>query len=294
MKIAVFGGSGFLGSHVADILSSSGHEVIIFDLLKSKFLKKNQKFIQGNILNFDDIKKSMPGVECVFNFIAISNLNKSITDPIPTINVNLLGCVNLLTVCKDFKVKKYVHASTIYVGGDYGGFYKCSKHAAEEYIKEFYKIFGLKFCILRYGTLYGSRSNADNGVYLMIKDIIKKKKIIYNGNEESQREYINVVDAAKASIKALEKLFENKTVIITGRETTKVTDLLNIIKETLKIKSKIIFKKKDFLKNNTHYTRTPYNIQSDEYIMKYNSNFNIDLGQGIKKLILEIKSQKNE
>ena len=176
MKIAVFGGSGFLGSHVADILSSSGHEVIIFDLLKSKFLKKNQKFIQGNILNVDDIKKSMTGVECVFNFIAISNLNKSITDPIPTINVNLLGCVNLLTVCKDFKVKKYVHASTIYVGGDYGGFYKCSKHAAEEYIKEFYKIFGLKFCILRYGTLYGSRSNADNGVYLMIKDIIKKKK----------------------------------------------------------------------------------------------------------------------
>ena len=294
MKIAVFGGSGFLGSHVADMLSDSGHEVIIFDLLKSNFLKKKQKFIQGNILNTNDVKKSLSGVSCVFNFIALSNLNKSITDPIPTININLLGTVNLLMLCKAFNIKKYVHASTVYVGGDYGGFYKCSKQASEEYIKEFYKIFGLKYCILRYGTLYGSRSNIDNGIHLMIKDIIKRKKIIYNGNIESQREYIHVEDAAKASIKALEKLFENKTIIISGRETTKVSDLLNIIKETLKIKGKIVFKRKDYLKYKTHYTRTPYSIESEENIMKYNSNFNIDLGQGIKKLILDIKKQDHE
>ena len=48
MKILVTGGSGFLGSHVADELTNNGHKVIIYDLLKSKWLKKNQKFL--NIL----------------------------------------------------------------------------------------------------------------------------------------------------------------------------------------------------------------------------------------------------
>ena len=49
MKILVTGGSGFLGSHVADELTKYGHKVTIYDLLKSKWIKKNQKFIKGNI-----------------------------------------------------------------------------------------------------------------------------------------------------------------------------------------------------------------------------------------------------
>ena len=50
-KITVLGGSGFLGSHVADFLSSKGYHVKIFDLKKSKKIKKGQKMYKGNILN---------------------------------------------------------------------------------------------------------------------------------------------------------------------------------------------------------------------------------------------------
>ena len=46
MKFLIIGGSGFLGSHVADHLSSLGHKVLIFDNQKSKYLKINQKFVQ--------------------------------------------------------------------------------------------------------------------------------------------------------------------------------------------------------------------------------------------------------
>ena len=51
MKITVFGGSGFLGSHVADKLSTNEHKVTIFDKKKSKWIKSNQNFILGDILD---------------------------------------------------------------------------------------------------------------------------------------------------------------------------------------------------------------------------------------------------
>ena len=51
MKVIVFGGAGFLGSHTADALTEKGHEVTIFDKIKSPYSKKNQKMIVGNILD---------------------------------------------------------------------------------------------------------------------------------------------------------------------------------------------------------------------------------------------------
>ena len=48
-KVLVIGGSGFLGSHVADALSDRGFQVIIIDKKKSNWIKKNQKFVAGDI-----------------------------------------------------------------------------------------------------------------------------------------------------------------------------------------------------------------------------------------------------
>ena len=59
MKCLVTGGSGFLGSHVADELTKKGHTVIIFDLKKSKWLKLNQKMIVGNMLNYRQLNNAL-------------------------------------------------------------------------------------------------------------------------------------------------------------------------------------------------------------------------------------------
>ena len=54
MKILVIGGSGFLGSHVADKLTQAGHNVTIFDTKKSKLISKKQKMVVGDVLKIDD------------------------------------------------------------------------------------------------------------------------------------------------------------------------------------------------------------------------------------------------
>ena len=67
MKILVLGGSGFLGSHVSDILTKKGNEVRIFDTKKSKWIKKKQKMYIGNILNIKSLEKAIKGETLIIN-----------------------------------------------------------------------------------------------------------------------------------------------------------------------------------------------------------------------------------
>ena len=70
MKIVVLGGSGFLGSYVADELSKKGHRVIIFDKKKSKWIRADQEMYVSDILNYGDLENAIKGAEVVFNFVA--------------------------------------------------------------------------------------------------------------------------------------------------------------------------------------------------------------------------------
>jgi len=65
MKVVVFGGSGFLGSHVSDVLSDAGHEVVIYDRNPSDYLMENQKMIIGDILDEKQVKETVKGADYV-------------------------------------------------------------------------------------------------------------------------------------------------------------------------------------------------------------------------------------
>ncbi len=292
-NVLVLGGSGFIGSHVADALTDKGFKVTIVDRTKSKWIKKSQTFFKGDICNPQKFASIIKKSQYVFNFAAIADIAESNNNAEATVNINVLGLVKILKLCVKYKIKKYIHASTVYVSGEHGGFYKASKLSAESYVKEFYKLKKLKYCILRYGTLYGPRANSNNGMYALIEDALKKKKIIYSGNRESMRNYIHVIDAARVSVDSLNKKFECKTIIISGSENYKIDEVLKIISEITGIK-KIIYVKKNQIKKFTHYLKTPYSSEDEDdyYAMKYSDNLNVDLGQGIQRLVKELKKVK--
>jgi UDP-glucose 4-epimerase len=293
-NVLVLGGSGFLGSHVADALTEKGYKVTIVDKAKSKWIKKNQNFIKGDICQPEKFSSIIKKSHFIFNFAAIADITESNNNAENTVNINVLGLVKILNLCVKYKIKKYIHASTVYVSGDHGGFYKASKLSAESYVKEFYRLKKLKYCILRYGTLYGPRSNSNNGMYSLIKKALKKKKIIYSGNRESMRNYIHVIDAARVSVDSINKKFECKTIIISGSENYKIDEILRIISEITGIK-KITYVKKNEVKKFTHYLKTPYSSDEEEdyYAMKYSDNLNVDLGQGIQRLVKDLSKIKN-
>ena len=137
MKVTVLGGSGFLGSHVADELSKRGHKVIIFDKKKSKWIRSDQKMFIGNILNPNDLENVIKNTDVVFHFAALADLDQALKNPINTVKVNILGTVQVLELCRKHNVKRFIHASTIYVNSTDGGFYRSSKKAAEDYVEEY-------------------------------------------------------------------------------------------------------------------------------------------------------------
>lgn len=285
-KVVIFGGSGFLGSYVADELTRREYEVIIADGQPSKYLQNNQKFRKCNIMNFEEVKKIVSGVDIVYNFVAIANLDEAIHDPIKTINVNVMGHLNILEACKTTKnIQRIVYASSAYALSDEGSFYGISKQTSEKLTEEYYQRYGLKYTVIRYGSLYGERASHNNYIYNLLREAIDSGELHYKGDGEDLREYIHAADAAKLSVDILEdRQYENEHIILTGIEKLKRLDLLTMINEIMQNKLNIKQINSD---NMGHYKITPYSFHPT-VAKKLVANPYIDLGQGLLECIQEI------
>ena len=286
-KVCVVGGSGFLGSHVCDQLSEAGYEVVIYDQVASPWRREDQIMVVADILDESALDRAVQGCQTVYNFAAIADLDEAINKPVETVKVNVLGNTMVLEACRRHGVKRFVYASTVYVHSREGGFYRCSKHAAEQFVEEYQDRYGLDYTVLRYGSLYGPRSDHHNGLRRIVKNALDTGRVIYEGSPEAMREYIHVEDAARASVKALGNEFRNQHVVLTGQEPMRVVDLLKMLAEILGTSQEVEFIEGDYA---GHYIRTPYAYQA-RLGRKYTPPLHVDLGQGLLELIGEIKKE---
>jgi len=276
-KVVVFGGSGFLGSHVADYLTEVGFHVIIFDLKKSEYINSNQEMIVGDILNRDDVKKVVKGARFIYHFAAIADIKEAQDNPVDAVEVNILSTTYILDACKEFGVERFIYGSTIYVYSEHGSFYRSTKQASELIIENYQKIYNLNYTILRYGSLYGPRANHFNFINRVIIQALRDKQIVREGTGEELREYIHIADAARASVEILTEEFSNSNIMITGIKSLKIRDLLALIKEILNEKIEVKYTNKLL---ESHYNITPYTFKP-KVAKKYQLNSYHDLGQGI-------------
>ena len=281
-KVVVFGGSGFLGSYVAEELNERGYEVVIADIQKSKYVDRF-KFEKVDIMDIEKIKKIVKNVDFVYNFIAISNLDEAINKPIDTMSVNVMGNLNILEACKEANIKRFVYASSAYALSSNGSFYGISKQTSEKIIEEYQKRFGLNFTIIRYGSVYAERASHNNYIYNLIKKALKTGVLEYKGDGEDIREYIHAADAAKLSVDILEnEEYRNEHIILTGIEKLKRKELLVMINEILGNKLKIKNTESEYF---GHYKITPYSYQHPTPGRKLVANPYIDMGQGLLECI---------
>lgn len=287
--VTVIGGSGFIGSHVADQLSEAGYEVRIYDRVASPWVRPDQEMIVGDLLDSGQLQKAVAGAQVVFNFAALADLNQALDQPLKTVEVNILGNVRALEACRHNGVKRFVYASTVYVYSREGGFYRCSKQAAEHYVEEYQRAFGLDYTILRYGSLYGPRADPGNGLLRIVRQALESGVVRYQGSPDALREYIHVEDAAQASVVALGDEFRNQSVVLTGQEPMRVLDLLKMLAEILGRPDSVEFIPGE---QTGHYVRTPYAYQP-KLGRKYVPPMHVDLGQGLLQLIDEVRAELN-
>ncbi len=284
MKILILGGSGFIGSHVADELTNRGHKVTILDIKKSPYLKNKQKFIKGNICNLKSLQKNFKNNKIVFNFAGLADLDEAMTKPLEAAESNIVGLINILTACKKYKIKKFIHASSIYANSREGSFYAASKRCAEDFIEEFRKRYNLNYVILRFGSLYGSRANKNNGIRLIINNILKKKELKYSGSKKASRRYIHVQDASKACAEILNNKYQNTCINITGRKKITISKMFNRISRIFNVKKKVKYLNKT---NSGHYDSNP-----TKYKLRESKNFFIKYEKDFYKSFLELTKMK--
>lgn len=283
-SVVVFGGSGFLGSHIADELSNRGFKVYIFDRVVSPFKAENQEMIIGDILDRDAVREVIKKVDYVYHFAAIADIGESREKPVETAQFNIIGTMNILDACRGMNIKRFVYSSTIYVYSDHGSFYRSSKQACELFIENYQKEFSLPFTILRYGSLYGPRANHFNFIKNAIIEALTTKGITRKGDGKEIRDYINVLDAASSSVDVLDKSYINNYVMITGPQTMCVSELLNMICEILNNEIEINYLNEDFA---GHYQITPYSFKPKVALKVTPKNYH-DLGQGILECVYDI------
>jgi UDP-glucose 4-epimerase len=249
----IFGGNGFIGSHLAERLVEKGYSVTVFDRFKSGMgnisgIEDKIEVIFGDFLNTDDVGEALKGKDLLFHFISTTNPATSVENPIYDIESNIAGSVQLLQAAVKAGIQKVIFSSS---GGTIYGKtqdyptpesvplnpvnpYAISKLAIERYLQYFQQSFGLEYQSLRYSNPYGERQNpyAKQGVIPIFLNKIKngERPVIY-GDGSAIRDYIYVKDAIDATIAVLESKTHERVFNIGSGQETSLTQLIEILSE---------------------------------------------------------------
>ncbi len=241
-NIIVTGGSGFIGSNVVSALLEKKFKVIILDKKKPKI--KKIRFIYSDLSNLNSLKRITKNADCIYHFAGVSDINKVKFMPIKTVKDNVLITTNLLEAAKINKIKRFIFASSIYTHSSKGNLYTTSKLSAENIIKDYNKLFKMKYTILRYATVYGTNNRGADVISLFKERAKKNQDIHVHNNGKQTRDFIHAKDLASCTVKILNKKYINKTLIIGNQKKVKIIYLANLIKKLSNSKSKIIIDKK--------------------------------------------------
>ena len=117
MKCVIFGGAGFIGSHIADALVASGHDVRVFDHpnIKTRNLSSILSQIEvvgGDFFNEKDLAPALSGAEIVVHLVSSTIPSSSNENPAYDVQTNLIGTLRMLDLARDAGIRKVVFASS--------------------------------------------------------------------------------------------------------------------------------------------------------------------------------------
>ncbi|MBI4158715.1 NAD-dependent epimerase/dehydratase family protein [Candidatus Woesearchaeota archaeon] len=254
MDITIVGGSGFIGSHLADRLILDGHSVKIIDIAKP--YQKDIFYSNTNILDFERLKKEIKGSDVVYHLAAYPDVNNAFSAPLDFMNTNVNGTLNILEAARTNDVKRLIFASSVWVYSAADGenvsedteidplnanhFYALSKILSEAYIRKYYEFYKQEFTILRYGVTYGARAKPNGLVPNFVKKIINDENITIFGDGKNARSLVFINDLVEGNIAALNKIARNKTYNLDGVKPVNIVDFIKILEKIFNKKINVL------------------------------------------------------
>jgi NAD dependent epimerase/dehydratase len=263
MKILVTGASGFIGSHLAELLTFKGHKVRAFvhynslnswGWLESSKLKNEIEVISGDIRDYDSVNAAIKGCDSVFHLAALIGIPYSYVSPQAYIKTNIEGTYNVLQSSKEHKLQKVIITSTseTYGTAQYVPIdenhpmvgqspYSATKIGADQLALSYFRSFELPVKIVRPFNTYGPRQSARAIIPTVISQILAGKKQLQLGNLSPTRDLTFVKDTANGFLEIAnsEKLYGEITNVGMSHEIS-IGDLVKKIAELIGTKVEII------------------------------------------------------
>ena len=283
--IGVVGAAGFLGRSLVSLLLTEGKTVIGFDQNEQKISHNRYQHVLGDIEDLSLLQSTIDQCDVVVCLAGFASLDEAATRPIETVKSNVLCTVHVLEACKEANVKKFLYASSAYVMGSYGGFYRCSKVAAESYIEQYGRQYGLNYTILRYGSLYGPDFGIGNGVYDIISQLHACVEVLRVTNPNSSRDYLYVDDAALITVEAMKAQYNSQRLLVAGERPVSKGELIELICEILgRPKPEII----EVEAGGEHYKTTPVTF-SPEISRRVSLPVSTDIANGVLSILKRLQ-----
>jgi len=264
-KILITGGAGFIGSHLVRLFVNKykNYHVVNLDSLtyagnlenlRDIENEANYSFVKGDIVdgNFINDVFVEHQFEGVIHLAAESHVDRSITNPLEFIQTNVVGTVNLLNASKNiwknsFEGKLFYHVSTdeVYGSLDKGGFflentpydpqspYSASKASSDHFVRAYKNTYDLPIVISNCSNNYGPNQFPEKLVPLFINNILNEKPLPVYGKGENVRDWLYVVDHARAIDVVFHKGNQGETYNIGGFNEWKNLDLIKVLCKTV-------------------------------------------------------------
>jgi len=243
MRVAVIGGSGFIGSHVVDKLLDAGHDVTVFDIMAP--LRNDVRNIFLDLFDFHKVVVALAGnYEAVYLLAAMANVNDIHKNPVECAMVNFQGVVNVLEAIRRYG-GRLIFASTVWVYmlaeeekvdedtrllvQNVNHTYTASKVAAELYIQSYKKLYDVDFTILRYGIPYGPRGREGTVITNFINRALEKLPLLITGDGSQYRNFIYVEDLAQGNVAALQDIAKNKIYNLEGMRPVTIKEVAETV-----------------------------------------------------------------
>ncbi|HUT76170.1 MAG TPA: NAD-dependent epimerase/dehydratase family protein [Polyangia bacterium] len=263
MKILLTGGAGFIGSHLAERLLATGHDVICLDnfndfydpAIKQRNIERalaspGYTLVTGDILDrelLDRIFDRHCGIDCVAHLAAYAGVRPSIERPEIYQRVNIEGTLNLLERARIYEVKRFVFASSSSV---YGGRtevpfretddvmrpispYAATKVAGEALCYTYHHLFGLSAHVLRFFTVYGPRQRPEMAIHLFASKLRRGEPVRIFGDGRSSRDYTYIDDIVAGVHASIERCSGFEVLNLGGSRTTSLEDLIALLARRL-------------------------------------------------------------
>ncbi len=260
-KILITGGAGFIGSHVVRLFVTKypGYHIINLDALTYAGNLENLKDVEDapnyffekvNILDTEALKMVFEkhGITDIIHLAAESHVDRSILSPMDFIYTNIIGTVNLLQAAKDYWKEdlaghRFYHISTDEVFGTLGNKglfteetpyapnspYSASKAASDQFVRAYGETYGLPVVITNCSNNYGPNHFPEKLIPLFINNIIHKKPLPVYGKGENTRDWLYVIDHARAIDTVFHKGKNRETYNIGGFNEWKNIDLVKLM-----------------------------------------------------------------